>query len=143
MATAAKTHTPNPVDLYVGSRVRLRRKLMRLSQMALAAHLGITFQQVQKYESGHNRVSASMLHAIAHVLKVPVNWFFEGLDTSAAAPEATGESAPALPSRKLSGYSSRAIAESLELIELFSRIKSENYRTHILGLVKAMAVVKD
>jgi transcriptional regulator with XRE-family HTH domain len=143
MATAAKTHTPNVVDLHVGSRLRLRRKLMRMSQMALAAHLGITFQQVQKYESGHNRVSASMLHAIANVLKVPVNWFFEGLDSGIPAQDASGESQPAVPSRKLSGYSSRAIAESLELIELFGRIKSESYRTHILGLVKAMAVLRE
>jgi len=139
---SAQPHTPNIVDLHVGSRLRLRRKLMRMSQMALAAHLGITFQQVQKYESGHNRVSASMLHAIAQVLKVPVGWFFEGLEPSADSTPA-GEAKKPLPSKRLSGYSSRAIAESLELVDLFGRIKTDSYRKHILGLVKAMAGEKN
>jgi len=135
---SAQPHIANPVDLHVGSRLRLRRKLMRMSQMTLAAHIGITFQQVQKYESGHNRISASMLHAIARVLQAPVGWFFEGLE-QASATETASEVRAALPSKRFSGYSSRAIAESLELVDLFGRIKTDSYRRHILSLVKAMA----
>lgn len=74
------TTTPDPIDEHVGRRVRLRRKLVGVSQDNLAAGLGLTFQQVQKYERGFNRISASKLLAIAVTLKVPVAYFFEGLD---------------------------------------------------------------
>src|ERR1700760_1136603 len=70
---------PNPVDLHVGARIRMRRKLLGVSQQALAESLGLTFQQVQKYERGANRVSASKLYEIARALHVPVPYFFEGL----------------------------------------------------------------
>ena len=69
----------HPVDRHVGQAVRLRRKLRGVSQQALAERLGITFQQVQKYETGANRISASTLHGIAQVLEVPVSAFFDGL----------------------------------------------------------------
>lgn len=68
---------PNPIDIHVGSRVRLRRNMLGMSQEKLGEHLGITFQQIQKYEKGTNRVGASRLQAIASVLKVPVAFFFE------------------------------------------------------------------
>lgn len=71
--------TPDPIDEHVGRRVRLRRKLIGISQDNLAAGLGLTFQQVQKYERGFNRISASKLMGIAVLLKVPVSYFFEGL----------------------------------------------------------------
>jgi transcriptional regulator with XRE-family HTH domain len=70
---------PNPVDMHVGGRVRMRRKLMGVSQEQLAESLGLTFQQVQKYERGANRVSASKLYEIARTLQVPVSFFFDGL----------------------------------------------------------------
>jgi transcriptional regulator with XRE-family HTH domain len=73
----------HPVDVHVGQAVRWRRKLRGLSQEALARRLGLTFQQVQKYETGANRISASALHAIARTLEVPVSAFFEGLPGTA------------------------------------------------------------
>lgn len=71
--------TPNPVDLHVGMRIRMRRKLLGVSQEALADQLGLTFQQVQKYERGANRVSASKLYAAARALQTSIAWFFQGL----------------------------------------------------------------
>lgn len=68
---------PDPVDLHVGGRLRLRRTLLGISQEKLGAALGLTFQQIQKYERGANRVSASKLHALSRALDVPVQWFFE------------------------------------------------------------------
>ena len=69
---------PDPIDIYVGGRVRMRRTLLSMSQEKLADQLGVTFQQVQKYENGSNRVGASRLFAIGQVLSVPVSYFFEG-----------------------------------------------------------------
>src|SRR3954464_2505831 len=71
---------PNPVDLHVGARIRMRRKILGISQEKLAEDLGLTFQQVQKYERGANRVSASKLYEIARSLKTPVVYFFDGLN---------------------------------------------------------------
>jgi transcriptional regulator with XRE-family HTH domain len=71
---------PHPVDRHVGARIRLRRTMLRLSQEKLASAIGLTFQQVQKYERGATRVSASKLHALSRVLGVPIGFFFEGLD---------------------------------------------------------------
>ena len=75
---------PNPIDVHVGRRVRLRRKELGLSQERLAGGLGLTFQQVQKYERGANRVSASKLFEVARILRVPIGYFFEGLDDPAS-----------------------------------------------------------
>lgn len=77
-AKKAKQNGPNPIDLHVGARTRLRRGILGLSQERLADALGITFQQVQKYERGANRVSASRLHKLSEILDVPVSYFFEG-----------------------------------------------------------------
>jgi len=71
--------SPNPIDVHVGLQVRLRRKELKISQERLAEALGLTFQQVQKYERGANRISASKLYEIARALQVPIGWFFEGL----------------------------------------------------------------
>src|SRR5260221_14706294 len=73
---------PNPVDKHVGSRVRMRRLMLGMSQGKLADGLGLTFQQVQKYEKGANRIGASRLHHVASILQVPVPFFFEGLPTA-------------------------------------------------------------
>ena len=70
---------PNPIDLHVGARIRMRRRLLGVSQERLAEALGLTFQQVQKYERGANRVSASKLYEIARTLQTPVTYFFDGL----------------------------------------------------------------
>src|SRR4029077_17308920 len=73
----ANKKQPNPIDIHVGSRVRLRRMMLGMSQERLGEHLGITFQQIQKYEKGTNRIGASRLQHIARVLTVPVAFFFE------------------------------------------------------------------
>lgn len=72
--------SPSPTDVYVGSRVRVARSMAGISQMALGAELNITFQQIQKYEKGTNRISASKLLEISHILNKPISWFFDGLE---------------------------------------------------------------
>lgn len=74
-----KRHGPDPIDVYVGSRVRLRRTLLGLSQEKVAKALGLTFQQQTKYEHGSNRISASKLYRLGEILDVPVSFFFDGL----------------------------------------------------------------
>src|SRR5271165_2241955 len=83
----ASKKQPNPIDIHVGSRVRLRRMMLGMSQEKLGENLGITFQQIQKYEKGTNRIGASRLQHIARVLSMPVSYFFEG------APGLVGQSA--------------------------------------------------
>jgi transcriptional regulator with XRE-family HTH domain len=86
MARIAGLDGPDPIDLHVGRRLRARRKLMNLSQAELADALGVTFQQIQKYERGANRVSASTLYKMAVALEIPVASFYEGLPPPGAAP---------------------------------------------------------
>ena len=81
---------PNPIDKHVGSRVRMRRMMLGMSQEKLGDALGLTFQQVQKYEKGTNRIGASRLQQISHILQVPVAFFFEGAPHIAGAPRADG-----------------------------------------------------
>src|SRR6476646_7825794 len=82
------TGVPDPVDVHVGSRIRIRRLLIGMNQETLARALGLTFQQVQKYEGGANRVSASRLSQIADVLGVPIAYFFSDIDLAGGAPDA-------------------------------------------------------
>lgn len=124
--------TPNPVDLHVGARIRMRRKLLGVSQERLAEQLHLTFQQVQKYERGANRVSASKLYEIARALEAPVSYFFDGLaDTGGAAEgqELTGEFVHDLV----------MTPEGMELAAMFPRIKRGRVRRRVLDLVKALA----
>src|SRR5260370_38112356 len=86
---------PNPIDKHVGSRLRMRRKMLGMSQEKLGEALKITFQQVQKYEKGTNRISASRLQHISHILQVPVPFFFEGAPHQPGQPRGTG--GPASP----------------------------------------------
>lgn len=103
------TAGPHPVDVHVGRAVRWRRKLRGLSQQALAERIGLTFQQVQKYETGANRISASALHAISGALEVPIAFFFDGLpETVAAAPETEAS----LTARMLGAPGGLAMAEA-------------------------------
>ena len=129
---------PNPVDLHVGARIRMRRKLLGVSQEWLADQLGLTFQQVQKYERGANRVSASKLYEIARALQSSVAYFFEGLAETGAA-EANG-----------GGHNGREFVhelvmtpEGLELASLFPRLKRGRVRRRVLDLVKALAEEED
>lgn len=100
---------PNPVDKYVGSRVRMRRIMLGMSQEKLGEALGLTFQQIQKYEKGTNRVGASRIQQIAEILQVPVSFLFEGGPSGVAGPDAS----PKAPRRRMCRTSSRPPKVSL------------------------------
>ncbi|MGF1659759.1 MAG: helix-turn-helix domain-containing protein [Rubrimonas sp.] len=123
---------PDPVDLHVGARLRYRRMLIGMSQEALGDALGLTFQQVQKYEKGQNRIGASRLHRIAVTLRVPVGFFFEGLAEGATDPaqEAAGV---------LNPMSFVASPEGLQLNLAFQRIDDAATRRKIVDLVETLA----
>lgn len=126
---------PNPIDVHVGSRVRLRRNVLGMSQEKLGESLGITFQQVQKYEKGTNRVGASRLQAIASILTVPVSFFFED--------------APGSETERIEGFAEENTAsyvvgflnttEGLQLSRAFVKISDAKVRRKIIDLVKALA----
>jgi transcriptional regulator with XRE-family HTH domain len=126
---------PNPVDLHVGGRVRMRRKLLGVSQEQLADSLGLTFQQVQKYERGANRVSASKLYEIAKTLQVPVAFFFDGLadPMEGSSSDEVGQKAERIVQEFLT------TPEGLELAEVFPKIGRGRVRRQVLDLVRAMA----
>ncbi len=126
---AIDSKTPHAVDVHVGGRVRLRRRFLGLSQTELATAVGVTFQQVQKYERGFNRVSASKLYEIARVLKVPLSYFFEGFDGTADR-ESGSDVTPA---------DFLGTTEGLALAEAFPRIRNEDRRRKILDLIHSLA----
>ena len=128
-----ETRLPNPVDLHVGARIRLRRRMQGVSQEKLADALGLTFQQVQKYERGANRVSASKLYEIAAALHAPVSYFFDGL-----ADPAGEESAGARPSEETLVHTFLMTAEGLELAKLFPRVSRGPVRRRVLDLLRAV-----
>ncbi|USQ95947.1 helix-turn-helix domain-containing protein [Caulobacter sp. RL271] len=122
---------PNPIDLHVGARIRMRRKILGVSQERLAEDLGLTFQQIQKYERGANRVSASKLYEIARSLQSSVAYFFEGLaDTTHEGVAEGGE--PFV-------HDFLMTSEGLELAALFPKITRSKVRRRILELVRSMA----
>lgn len=130
---------PNPIDKHVGSRVRMRRMMLSMSQEKLGDALGLTFQQVQKYEKGTNRIGASRLQQISHILQVPVAFFFEGAP-NLAAPAGDGmreAPSPAYVSDFL------ATSEGLALTKAFMRIKEAKLRRRIVDLVEEIAGEKD
>jgi transcriptional regulator with XRE-family HTH domain len=133
MAELSDERTPNPVDLHVGARVRMRRRLAGVSQEKLADALGLTFQQVQKYERGANRVSASKLYEIAAALQTPVAFFFEGL----ADPALVNGGAEAVGGDQFV-HEFLMTAEGLELAGLFPRLRRGPLRRRILDLVRAI-----
>lgn len=117
---------PDPLDVHIGARVRLRRVLLGLTQVTLAAALGLTFQQIQKYERGHNRISASMLWRIAAELDVPVAFFFDGMEDGAASPPS--------PAKRGEGRA------TLELMRHFDALPKP-LRKQVCQLVKAMGAL--
>ncbi len=127
---------PNPIDVHVGSRVRLRRLLVGMSQEKLGEQLGLTFQQVQKYEKGTNRIGASRLFEVSRILGVPVQYFYEdlaetrGQDQDAAPAETDG--APFV----MDFVSS---SEGLQLNRAFFEIKNHDVRRSIIDLIKHLA----
>ena len=125
------TKVPNPTDKYVGSRVRMRRLMLAMSQQQLGGKLGITFQQVQKYEKGTNRISASRLQAMCDILQVPVSFFFEGAPQPAGTSQRSGEAPfPAYVSDFL------AEADGLKLVRAFMRISDAKLRRSLVRLVE-------
>ncbi|MBB99408.1 MAG: transcriptional regulator [Rhodobacteraceae bacterium] len=125
---------PNPIDVHVGSRVRLRRMMLGMSQEKLGEALGITFQQIQKYEKGTNRIGASRLQHIATVLKVPVAFFFEDAPGTPDEASGFGEAKPA--SYVVDFLSS---SEGLSLNKAFVRIEDAKVRRRVVDLVRALA----
>lgn len=132
---AAVKKKPNPIDVHVGSRIRLRRTMVGMSQEKLGESLGITFQQVQKYEKGTNRVGASRLQNIAAVLNVPVSFFFEDAPTSDNAAPATGMAESS--SNYVVDFLSSS--EGLQLNRSFVKIQDPKVRRKIIDLVRSLA----
>jgi transcriptional regulator with XRE-family HTH domain len=128
---------PNPTDKHVGSRVRMRRMMLSMSQEKLGDALGLTFQQVQKYEKGTNRIGASRLQQISQILQVPVSFFFEG------APSATtvGAHADGLSEAPSPAYVSDFLSTSdgLALTKAFTKIHDAKLRRRIVDLVEQIA----
>ena len=122
---------PNATDVHVGSKMRMRRKMMGLSQEKLGDLLGITFQQIQKYEKGTNRVGASRLQAMAKALDVPISFFFP--DQDAAAPSGMQEGSADFVMDFMSS------SEGLDLSRAFARIRDPKVRRKLLELVRAVA----
>jgi len=127
---------PNPIDKHVGSRVRMRRMMLGMSQGKLGNALGLTFQQVQKYEKGTNRIGASRLQQISHILQVPVSFFFEGAPSVGGAARVEGMSEAPSPA-----YVSDFLATSdgLALTKAFMRISDSKLRRRIVDLVEQIA----
>jgi len=126
---------PNPIDKHVGSRVRMRRMMLSMSQEKLGDALGLTFQQVQKYEKGTNRIGASRLQQIAHILQVPVSFFFEGAP-SVGAHHSSGVGEAPSPAH-VSDF--LATSDGLTLTKAFMRIRSSKLRRRIVDLVEQIA----
>jgi transcriptional regulator with XRE-family HTH domain len=124
---------PNPIDVHVGLQVRLRRKELKISQEKLAETLGLTFQQVQKYERGTNRISASKLYEIARSLRVSIAWFFEGLSDPQEGRVSGAESdAPSTQSFLMT-------PEGIDLANLFPKIEHPRVRRRLVDLVRSLA----
>ena len=132
---AAETR-PNPIDVHVGHQIRQRRATLGISQEQLAAVLGVSFQQVQKYERGVNRVGASRLHDLARALDVPIGYFFEDAPGSRPGRSSTvhgmRESQQSLDEDILNRR------ETLDLVRAFSSITDADVRRHVLDLIRSL-----
>lgn len=129
---------PNPVDVHVGSRVRLRRTLLGMSQEKLGEAIGLTFQQVQKYERGANRIGASRLFNLSQVLDVPVSFFFDDMPKETAEAPVLGEDDD---EERVVEYEPDPMAkrETLELVRAYYRITDPGVRKRLFELTKAVA----
>ena len=128
---------PNPIDVHVGSRIRLRRNMLGLSQEKLGESLGITFQQIQKYEKGTNRVGASRLQAISAILNVPVSFFFED------APGSSNQAGFAEDNEAAYVVDFLNSNEGVQLTRAFTKISDPKVRRKIIDLVKSLAADAD
>lgn len=131
--------SPNPIDVHVGARLKLRRTLLGISQEKLAESVAITFQQIQKYERGINRIGASRLFDLASVLDVSVDYFFEEMPTQIADQSPARRSGATPAEVPDSGYDLLARRETLELVRAYYQIDSEGVRKRLFELTKAIA----
>ena len=128
-------HTPNPVDVHVGSRVRLRRTLLGMTQGKLGEAVSLTFQQIQKYERGANRIGSSRLYQFAQILDVPVSFFFDDMPVDIA----SGAIIDPASNPALSEENQFARRETLELVRAYYAIDSTAVRKRVFELVKVVA----
>ena len=130
--------TPNPVDIHVGSRVRLRRTLLGLSQEKLGEAVGLTFQQIQKYERGANRIGASRLFEFSRILDVPVSFFFDDMPHLMSSEEA--QSAWGLSDQPHASLDPDPLTrrETLELVRAYYRIGDPQVRKRLFELAKSL-----
>jgi transcriptional regulator with XRE-family HTH domain len=128
--------SPNPIDVRIGARLRLRRNMLGLSQEKLGEAIGLTFQQVQKYERGANRIGASRLHELSRVLDVPVSFFFDDTDP-VRAPAMGGFAEPAAEAFESSDPLRKQ--ETVELVRAYFSIEDAVVRRRLLDLAKALA----
>jgi transcriptional regulator with XRE-family HTH domain len=135
-----KSDRPNPIDIHVGARLRLRRTLLGMSQEKLGEAIGLTFQQVQKYERGANRVGASRLYDLSRVLDVPVSFFFDDINPETAA-AARGEPSEGAGEASAQRYEPDPMMrrETLELVRAYYRIPDPQIRRRLFDLTKAIA----
>ena len=133
-----KDFGPDPIDQYVGGRIRARRVGLRMSQTSLGEAVDVTFQQIQKYENGTNRVGASNLYRIAQALGVSVGFFFEGMPEELIRPGNGGNGAPvSATSTQSDPMTSR---EAIELVHNFFMVENETARRRLFQFIKALAV---
>ena len=132
--------TKDTIDSHVGKRLRLRRTMMGLSQEAVAKAVGITFQQVQKYEKGSNAMNATRLYEFARFMNVPVAYFFEGLE-QAGVRKTTGLAGSGFAETEAESFDHGNVSdrESLEMMKAFKRIKEQSIRKRMADLVRAVA----
>ncbi len=132
------TGKPHPVDVHVGARVRVRRKLLGMTQTKLGDALGLTFQQVQKYEKGANRIGSSRLYDLSRVLDLPIEHFFEDIpaDVAASSPAKGRGKAKEPPGYKLGPMTKR---ETLELVRAYYKIEDADLRKRVYLLIKTLA----
>ena len=140
-AAAEREGRPSPIDVHVGTRIRLRRTLLGMSQERLGEAIGLTFQQVQKYERGVNRVGASRLFDLSHVLDVPISFFFDDMPANLAS--AFGGPPSRRPVAASDGTESNSDdtlnrRETLELVRAYYRISDPAVRKRVFDLVKSM-----
>jgi len=127
--------TPDPIDIHVGSRVRMRRTLLGMSQEKLGNALSLTFQQIQKYERGANRIGSSRLYKLSHILDVPVGYFFEEMQKE------TVQRAKGLSDSNSATFEQDQLAkrETLELVRAYYKVTDPKVRKRLFELVKAVA----
>jgi transcriptional regulator with XRE-family HTH domain len=144
--TPLRSEYPDPIDIHVGARLRMRRNLVGLSQEQLGKSLGLTFQQIQKYERGVNRMGSSRLFQVAKTLSVPVAYFFEEISSSHESLSQPGfadnDQEPlenAASSGKQNDYDILRRRETLELVRAYYRIQDDKQRRKVYALIRSMS----